>query len=99
MAKVAKRCVSGKTCCGGLHWVQCDRCDRYELYENCGLDGEYVEEKVQTLKFVCRLCGVEERQAVTDGCMNEWKSDMNARMTELEEWKNGVSVRVSALEE
>jgi hypothetical protein len=69
------------------NWVQCDKCDRYEVYENCGFVGEYDQQKVETLKFVCKFCE-----------MAEWKNGVNVRVTELEEWKNGANERVSVLE-
>jgi hypothetical protein len=57
------------------------------MYENCGLEGEYDQKKVETVTFVCRLCEVDV-----------WKSGVNVRVTEFEEWKNEVNARVSALE-
>src|SRR5580704_14007394 len=70
------------------NWVQCDKCDRYEVYENCGFAGEYDQKNVDTLKFVCKFCE-----------MAEWMNGVNVRVTEFEEWKNGVNERVAALDE
>jgi len=81
-----------------VNWVQCDVCDRYELYENCGMEGEYDQKKVDAASFTCRLCVMEEWKSeekvrVTE--LETWKSE---RMSELEEWKRGLNERVSELE-
>lgn len=44
--------VPGEKC----HWVQCDQCDRWELFENSGIGGKFDETRISQVKFQCRLC-------------------------------------------
>jgi hypothetical protein len=43
----------------GQNWVQCVRCERWEIYENTGLAGKFNALTVGKLDFLCRLCGLE----------------------------------------
>jgi hypothetical protein len=88
MRKGARGSSSGRGADSDVNWLQCDDCNRYELYENCGFEGEYDQKKVDTLKFVCKWCG-----------MDEWKSGVNARLSELSDWKNGVNARLYEFQE
>ena len=79
--------------CIGMNWVQCDKCDRYDVFENTGIEGEYDQKVIETLMYECRVCvwqrGVFER---LDGLANELK-EVKKRLTEVEErveWVNSV---------
>jgi hypothetical protein len=102
MGKGTKVDSSGRGTESAVNWVQCDDCDRHELYENCGFEGEYDQKKVEALLFVCKWCLMDEWKNEVNERVSElveWKSGMNMRMTALEEWKSNVCMRVSSLEE
>jgi hypothetical protein len=103
MVKLAKCAVSGlKECCGGLRWVQCDRCGRYELYENCGIDGEYDEDKVKAAAFVCRMCVLEEKEAANAVWMNgvnAWQGEVHERLNAMDECLASMGKSMSDVKE
>ena len=39
-----------------LDWVECDKCRRWDIFENTGLPGEYCEEALSKIKYICRQC-------------------------------------------
>ena len=85
--------------------MQCDRCDRWELFENSGMVGEYDEEEMEKHEFVCRNCECDERQKVMDVMMNECKvfmckQDMDhAKIVEIELKMNALFARLDKVEE
>ena len=46
---------------GVLNWVQCDGCERWELFENTGIAGPYDKETINEAKFRCRNCCFENK--------------------------------------
>ena len=90
MVRGGKRCMKGKGCCGGLNWLQCGACGRFELYENCGMEGEYDEEKVKSVAFICRMCELEK--------MNAWKIDISGRMSVVELRLQGVYEKLAMID-
>lgn len=54
---VSRPGVGGPVC---VNWVQCDRCECWEVFENSGLGGDFDAETVQDLIFVCRLCRMQD---------------------------------------
>jgi hypothetical protein len=42
-------------------WVECDVCERWELFENTGLGGEFDEVTIGDQRFECRMCKLEAR--------------------------------------
>ena len=38
------------------NWVQCDKCKGWELFENCGLEGEFDEITFDGVELECRMC-------------------------------------------
>jgi len=73
-------------------WVQCDRCERYELFENSGIEGEFDPKTIDTIIYVCKLCvwqsGVVER---VDGLEKEL-SDVVKRVVNVEKSLECLSV-------
>ena len=61
--------VPGEKC----HWVQCDHCDRWELFENTGIGGKFDDARISKVKFQCRLC-----------CVSECNEGLEARIVSLE---------------
>ena len=41
------------------NWVQCDQCDRFEMYENTGIKGKFDSAAIAKKKFICRLCNMD----------------------------------------
>ena len=70
--------------------MQCDSCDRWELFDNCGMEGEYDEEEMKKHEFVCCNCEFDEWQKVMEVVTNECKvfmckQDMDhAKIVEIE---------------
>jgi predicted nuclease with TOPRIM domain len=87
MGKGSKVCPGGKSCCGGLNWVQCDLCNRFEMYENSGFAGEYDEKKVESLKFVCKICELVK-----------WKDVVSVKVDALEKQLTAVNDRLERVE-
>src|SRR5215469_2037262 len=47
-----------------LHFVECQTCNRWENFWNCGLGDVYSKEKVEKAVFECRNCKEEARMNV-----------------------------------
>ena len=65
-------------------WVQCDRCERQEMFENNGTEGEFDPKTIDTITYVCRLC--------------VWKNGVVERVDGLEEELREVVKRVVNVE-
>src|ERR1051325_12007680 len=78
---MSKKSVNGKCSqsCGGMNLVKCAECGGSELFENCGLEGEYDKMKLKCAEFVCRHCVAEK--GIND--IDKWKK-------EVDEWKKGI---------
>ena len=47
-----------------LHWIKCDKCVRWEIYENSGLQdtlGAFDADKVDSAKFTCGYCYLNDK--------------------------------------
>jgi hypothetical protein len=42
-----------------LNWIQCDKCQGWDLFENSGIGGKFNEKVLCSVKFDCRLCRME----------------------------------------
>jgi hypothetical protein len=49
----------------GIFWLACDSCGGWEVYENTGLPGPYVEKTAKRAKFNCRMCNLIKKQEAT----------------------------------
>lgn len=48
------------SCNEALHWIQCDTCKDWIIYENSGIKGAYCPSKVSKTKFSCKYCALNE---------------------------------------
>lgn len=78
------------------NWVQCDKCQGWELFENSGIGGRFDQTRISKVKFQCRMCGVSASSG-----------DLEARIAALEQHlaqgrkslDEGMEVRIKAVEE
>jgi len=76
-----------------MNWVLCDKCNRMELYENCGMEGEFDQKKVDALEFVCEMCKMNEWKT----SMTEWKNGVDERLMIFDAKLNDVCERLDGL--
>ena len=86
---------SGPTSNEECHWVQCDRCDRWELFENRGIPGNFDETRVKQVKFECRLCAVNANSETYDARIVGLEQQLAQVMKVLD---LGVEERMKAME-
>ena len=75
-----------------LNWVQCDQCQRWELFDNTGLGGEFDERAVKDIKFICRMCKLESMVG------GQYGGECSERLRRVEEELKSLSKRVNELE-
>ena len=49
----------------GIHWIECSKCTRWDIYENFDVMGKYDKERIEKMNLVCRLCTVAKAQIDT----------------------------------
>ena len=42
----------------GVYWVECCKCNKWDIYENFEILGKYNEAKVRKMNLVCRMCTI-----------------------------------------
>lgn len=67
-----------------LNWVHCEKCNRWEIFENCGLGEKYDEKVVRKCKFECRFCKLEEKQTECFSVIESEVAGMRDRLNEIE---------------
>ena len=70
-----------------LNWIQCDKCQGWDLFENSGIGGKFNEKVLCSVQFDCRLCQMERR---VEGLVG--------KVREVEETVAEVKERVEKLE-
>ena len=63
--------------------VQCDVCQRWELFENCGLGEKFDEKKVNEVKFVCRFCKQEALQNELKARQDDFEKKLEDKLTKM----------------
>lgn len=74
---------------GNIDWIQCDICDRWELFDNADL-GTSSTAEIKDAKFTCRMCKIES-QMVT-------KDELTKKLVGIENKVCSIEERITALE-
>ena len=40
----------------GVYWVECCKCNKWDIFENFEILGKYNEAKIRKMNLVCRMC-------------------------------------------
>ena len=87
---------SGLTSSEDCHWVQCNKCDRWELFENSGISGTFDETRVNEMKFECRFCAVDVNSGSMDARIVGLEKHFAQVMKLLD---SGMDKKIKTLEE
>jgi hypothetical protein len=59
-----------------LHWIECDQCSRWDLYENCGFKEPYDPLKVAKINFICEFCNILDRLEISERRNREFENKL-----------------------
>lgn len=106
MAPVAS-CVCGKKGKSAIEsgfMVQCDKCRRWDFFENCQLGTVFDREAVELMDYVCRMCKLESKSDMQEVKIAGLKAEIEKlrndldQKTMLQEVKENLFLRVEKVE-
>ena len=75
-----------------INWLECDKCGRWEIYENSGAKVEYSKEVAEQMEFECSFCELSENIKQRDNKIKGLENRIKDLEAELNQVKMGTAM-------
>ena len=89
-----------------LNWVECDKCNGWELFENTGIPEKFDPQRVSEMSFTCCHCKaesvvakLESRVVIIESMMRAAEESVNSVETKLIALETGIVVEVQKMKD